>query len=521
MVAAFAITGLVSVRIMMIRAEPILRARVIETLTTRFHSRVELAEIHVWIEHGIHVRGKGLKIFGVGDPNPWQPGVQPLLSVPLFSFETALGNLFRDPMRVDTIFVDGLTMNIPAPGERKEIRRLRAGKMSIAVSQFVCSNTKLLINGTRPDKPPLEFDIGDLRLVDIGPGKPFRFDAQLVNPRPVGNIHSLGLFGPIEERSPRDSAVKGTYSFTHADLSTFRGIQGILSSTGRYGGTLARIEVQGETDTPDFALNASGHAVSLHTEFHAIVDGTDGDTYLDPVEARILDSSIVARGTITRVKDPPGHNIQLNLFLDRAKIQDLLRLGIRTNPPVMTGTVRMTTTLDLPPSPADLTHRLQMQGKFSLREGYFSNPKLQTRIDSLSLRALGDPKQLPQAAEVKVPSELDGAFRLRDGLLSFSSLHFRVPGAHADLIGQYSIDGRIFDFHGTLKAQAQLSQMTTGWKSLLLRPVNPFFRKHGNGAEIPFRISGTSSEPHFGLDFGHKNQSQTEDRDHPASSSPQ
>lgn len=518
--AAFAILSLVSVRVMIIRAEPILRTRVIETLATRFHGRVELAQIHVWIEHGIHVRGQGLEIYGVGDPNPWQAGVQPLLSVPQFSFETALANLFRDPMRVDTIFVDGLIMNIPAPGERKQIGRLRAGKMSIAVSRFVCSNTKLLISGSRNDKPPLEIDIRDLRLTDIGPRQPFRFDAELVNPRPIGNIHSLGLFGPIQERSPRDSAVAGTYSFTHADLSTFRGIRGILSSTGRYGGTLGRIEVQGETDTPDFGLKVSAHPVSLHTEFHAIVDGTDGDTYLDPVQAHILNSSIVARGRITRVKDHPGHNIQLNVFLDRAKIQDLLWLGIKTNPPVMTGTVRMTTTLDLPPSPADISHRLEMRGHFTLRDGYFSNRKLQTKIDSLSLRARGEPKLLPQAAEVRVPVKLDGAFRLTDGLLFFPSLHFRVPGAHADLIGQYTIDGRIFDFHGTLKAQARLSEMTTGWKSLLLRPVNPFFRKHGNGAEIPFQISGTDSDPHFGLDFVHKNRNRTDSRDNPAPSSP-
>ena len=265
---------------MMIRAEPMLRTRVIETLTTRFHGRVELGEIHVWIKHGIHVWGKGLKIYGVGDPNPWQAGVQPLLSVSQFSFETALANLFRDPMRVDTIFVHGLTMNIPPPGERKEIGTLRQRKLSIAVSQFVCSSTKLLISGVRADKSPLQFDIRQLRLTDIGPGQPFRFEAQLVNPRPIGDIHSQGLFGPIEERSPRDSPVAGTYSFTHADLSTFRGIGGILSSTGRYRGTLARIEVQGETDTPDFRLKVSGHPVSLRTEFHAIVDGTDGDTYL-------------------------------------------------------------------------------------------------------------------------------------------------------------------------------------------------------------------------------------------------
>jgi hypothetical protein len=46
--------------------------------------------------------------------------------------------------------------------------------------------------------------------------------------------------------------------------------------------------------------------------------------------------------------------------------------------------------------------------------------------------------------------------------------------------------------------------MTTGWKSILLKPVDPFFSKHGAGTEVPIRITGTESEPHFGLDFSHK-----------------
>jgi hypothetical protein len=48
--------------------------------------------------------------------------------------------------------------------------------------------------------------------------------------------------------------------------------------------------------------------------------------------------------------------------------------------------------------------------------------------------------------------------------------------------------------------------MTTGWKSILLKPVDPFFSKNGSGTEIPIRITGTESEPHFGLDFGHKDE---------------
>ena len=49
-----------------------------------------------------------------------------------------------------------------------------------------------------------------------------------------------------------------------------------------------------------------------------------------------------------------------------------------------------------------------------------------------------------------------------------------------------------------------MSQMVASWwKSLLLKPVDPFFRKDGAGAEIPVKVSGTRSAPKFGLDLGH------------------
>ena len=103
-------------------------------------------------------------------------------------------------------------------------------------------------------------------------------------------------------------------------------------------------------------------------------------------------------------------------------------------------------------------------------------------------------------------SSVDGTFRLGNGVLSFSRLQFRVPGTRVDLTGNYSLDGNQFDFRGKARLDAKLSHMVTGWKSILLKPADPFFSKHGAGTEIPVKISGTKSEPHFGLDFGHKDE---------------
>ena len=103
------------------------------------------------------------------------------------------------------------------------------------------------------------------------------------------------------------------------------------------------------------------------------------------------------------------------------------------------------------------------------------------------------------------------AFRLANGVLSFSQLRFQVPGTRVNLTGKYSSDGNQFDFHGKARLDAKLSHMVTGWKAILLKPVDPFFSKNGAGTELPVKITGTKSEPHFGTDFGHKDDADKDD----------
>jgi hypothetical protein len=498
----------VAVRFIVAHAEPILRARVVETLATHFHGKVQLSRFDVSVVNGIQVTGNGLKIFGATDPNPHEPGIQPLIDLQEFRFQTSLHSLFRSPMHVDIVYVKGLELNIPPKEDRQEVTSLRreSGRVSIIVDKFVGQDTKLLINSANPNKAPLQFAISQLNMKELGPGQPLQFDATLVNPKPVGDIQSRGFFGPLDQEAPRDTPVQGSYAFSHADLSTIKGIGGILSSTGEYSGTLGNIVVQGSTDTPDFRIAISGHPVPLHTEFEAVVDGTSGNTYLRPVRATFLRSSLTANGSIVRVTSPHGHDINLDVVLDHAHIEDLLQLGVRTDPPYMTGAVEMKTKLNLPPGERSVADRLKLAGRFHVPEAHFSSEKVQSKLDSLSLISQGKPKQAHEHLDTHVPADLRGVFTLESGRLAFSFLHFLIPGTHVDMTGVYSLDGQTFDFHGTAKLQATLSEMTTGWKSILLKTVDPFFRKDGAGTEIPIRISGTQAEPHFGLDFGRKDK---------------
>jgi hypothetical protein len=100
------------------------------------------------------------------------------------------------------------------------------GKIKILVDSFVCDEAQLIINTLRPGRLPLEFDIKSLKMTSIGPDGPMHFDADLTNPKPVGNVLSSGSFGPWQADSPRDTPVSGTYSFNHADLGTIKGMGG-------------------------------------------------------------------------------------------------------------------------------------------------------------------------------------------------------------------------------------------------------------------------------------------------------
>jgi hypothetical protein len=497
---AIAVLGIV-----VYRAEPTIRATVIETLSTRFKSRVELDAFHVSLLQGLQVSGAGLRIFGETDPNNYEPGFQPIINVAEFQFHMGIRDLFHSPMHVDTVYVKGLQLNLPPREHRAEMKNMgpKNGKIEIIVDKLVCDQAQLIVNTLRPGKLPLEFDIESLKMTRIGPGSPMHFDANLTNPKPVGRILSSGLFGPWLPDSPRDTPVSGTYSFDHADLSTINGLGGILSSTGKYAGILDKIVVDGATDTSDFRLTISGRAVPLHTDFHAIVDGTSGDTYLQPVKAKILSSWLVANGSVARIKDPNGHRVELDVVIEQGKIDDLLKLAVRTDPPIMTGSVRLKTKFDLPPGEADVANRVQLAGNFQVSGAQFSNDKIQGKIDALSMRSQGKPKLVHDNTN-DILSEMQGTFSLSNGLISFSELQFKVPGTQANMTGTYSLDGNVFDFHGKAQMDAKLSQMVTGWKSKLLKPVDPFFSKDGAGTEIPFKISGTKSEPHFGLDFGRK-----------------
>lgn len=501
------IAGLIAAQYAIRHAGPMLRARVIQTLSQRFNSQVQLGEFDVSVLHGLNVEGKNLSLRSNLDPT-----LPPQIKVSQFSFHTPLLDVFQSPMHIGLVEVHGLRIMIPPKGQRSAMPKTKEshGKISLLIDKIVCDETTLTIMTDKPNKVPLQFQIHSLTLTRVGNHKPMHFVAHLVNPKPLGDIATNGDFGPWDADAPSDTPLNGSYSFTHADLSTTHGIAGMLSSQGKYSGQLDTIYVDGTTDTPDFSVDVSGHKVNLTTQFHAIVNGTNGNTYLQPVKAHFLHTDVTASGEVVRAQGQPGHDIRLDVTIHRGRIEDLLEIGVKTDPAVMTGNVKLKTKFYLPPGTQPVNQKLQLHGTFAVENISFTNDKVQKKMDQLSLRSRGksaEAKDLDNETGVQLPGEEDvrahmnGDFDLANGKLKLPRLVCTVPGAEIQLAGVYTLDGREFDFTGHARMDASVSNIVGGWKGKLLTPLDPFFSKHGAGTEIPIKITGTKANPHFGLNY--------------------
>jgi hypothetical protein len=486
-------------------AGPILKGRVIETLSTRFESKVELDTLDVSVLHGLQVTGGGLRIYPPDDVIA-AGAADPLIAVHHFDFRAGIAGLFIKPMHVNSVHVSGLDIHIPPREYRQQASerpKKHGGKIKITVGEILCDDSQLIIGTAKPGKDPKDFVLQHIVLHDVGGNAAWPYDATLTNAVPRGNIHAVGTFGPWNLESPGDSPVTGDYTFDQADLGTIKGIGGILSSTGKFNGQLNRIVVDGTTDTPDFQLDTAKHPVALETQFHAIVDGTSGDTYLQPVAATLGDSKFTCAGSVINIKGK-GHIIDLDIDIPAGQIQDFLNLAVKTQPAVMSGALNMKAKLTIPPGKESVTQKIGVRGRFLLTGIHFSSPNVEDKVDMLSLRAQGKPGEAHDGAP-DVHSQMRGVFDLHAGRIVFNKLNYALPGATVQLAGQYTLDGKKFEFTGKVRTDAKLSQMTsTWWKSLLLKPVDPFFHKNGAGAEIPVKISGTNTSPKFGLDIGGK-----------------
>lgn len=498
----------------------VLRRRIITTLSDKLDSDVELGSLSLRVFPALRADGADLTIRRRGTLG----GRPPLISIKKFHVDANLMGLWRK--HVQHVQLEGLDINILPKPERRELeaqhdqRQMADAKGSptpqpeptaeekrndplksggVILDRVDTDDARLIIVPDRDDKAPKIWAIHHLTMHDLGATRSWPFNATLTNGVPPGEIDVNGGFGPWDRNEPGDTPLNGDFVFAKADLGVFKGISGTLSSHGSFEGTLSKLTANGETDTPDFTIKVGGHPFPLHAKYQALIDGTNGDTRLENIDAWFLSSYLNAKGAVLDApKGQHGRTVTLDVHMDKSRIEDIMKMAVKATTPPMVGTLKLNTKFLLPPGDNDVSERLRLDGQFWIGAAKFTNYDVQGKIEELSKRASA---KTTVSLKERVASDFRGRFKLADGRLVLPDLTFAVPGAKVQLAGVYALKPETIDFKGQLLLDAKISQTVTGFKSVLLKAVDPLFRqKDGSGSVIPIKIGGSRNAPQFGLD---------------------
>lgn len=474
----------------------VLRDALVRAVRDKLDADVDLQVFDVDIFPTVRINGQGLRL-RLRD----QKEAKPLIEIAHFEVRGGILGMLQRPRRFQSVTLEGLTITIPPRSDHdRESGRAAASQTRegpVIIQEVIATNAALVLVPREAAKQPKRFDIHDLRLESVGFDRSMPFHATLTNPLPKGLIDATGAFGPWHAE-PGLTPVKGRYTFKNADLNTIKGIAGTLSSEGEFSGQLAEIDVRGTTSTPNFSVDVGGRPLPLDTTFHAVVDGTNGDTYLKRVDAKFLETALTASGAITGEPGLKGRTVVLDVTMQHGKIDDVLRMAVKSPKPVMSGTLALQTALRIPPGPAKVADRLELDGRFALDDARFTDPSVHSKLVTLSRRSQGKDQSEPNG---RVLSGMRGVFAVKDGVARFKALTFSVPGADVDLAGAYGLRSEQLDFTGTFSMQATISEAAGGGlKGLALKAVDPLFKQGDRGAVLPIKIHGTREKPEFGLD---------------------
>src|SRR5450755_1377447 len=425
---------------------------------------------------------------------------KPLITIEKLTIQgTYSGMLER---RVSRMVAEGMRIVIPPFGTAEPFHTTPT---TISIDEIVANGAILDFASRNSDKPALRFDIHEALLRDVGWKGPMSYQVKVHNPEPPGEVIASGKFGVWNENDPSETPLSGDYKFEHADLSVYGGVAGMLSSLGKFGGKLGHIDISGTTDTPDFEVTSGGHPVRLTSEFTAYVDGTNGDTFLKRVDAHFRKTHVVATGSIAKSASGKGKTALLDLAASNGRIEDLLGLFIKRDRAPMSGAVTLRAKVEIPPSERSFLEKIRLLGTFGIDAGEFTKSSTQEGVNKLSAGARGEKDSTDPETAL---TDLTGRVALTNGVANFADLSFGVPGAAARMQGTYSLINYKIDLHGQMQVDSKISNTTTGAKSLLLKMMDPFFKKRKKGEILPVRISGTYHNPAFGLDLNDKKAQQ-------------
>jgi hypothetical protein len=417
----------------------------------------------------------------------------PLVAIQSVTVQANYHDLMLRPGYISRIVLEGLKISVPAEHSTSQ-QTSRSSKSSTRIGEVFTKDATLEV--ATKDDGPLKFEIHQLSLESVTDSSPMSYDLAMRNAKPPGEIRSRGKLGPWDRQHMKDIPLRGSYTFNDVDLGVFQGIGGILAATGDFHGALGRIETQGTTDIPKFEVTRSHHAVAVKAKFNATVDGMSGDTIVHSVDGAFLKTPVHVEGSVAGKAGQPGKTTSLNLNVRNGRIEDVLWLFVKESKAPMEGPTNFHAQVVWPFSHQPFLKRVVLQGDFEIEHAQWTKPDLQMSVNMLSKKASGKKKD-PETPNVT--ADIKGSVLLSDEIAKFQAVSFKVPGAEAILHGTYNLADTKVDFHGDLKTEASLSDDSSGVKAVLLKPLDPLFKRKHAGAVVPVEMTGTYHDPHFGV----------------------
>ena len=481
--------------------EPRLHDWVTSNLSKSLESQVELGDVNLsWFPLRLHARNLTVRHHGRTD-------IPPLLVVSSFTVDLKPTDLWSST--VDRVSVEGLEVSIPPKdpetgkrpfpsASRDQQKADNGGSEGFVIRRLLATNTRLSVVPRDARKNPKIWDFHELEMRNLRSSEPATFTAAVINPIPYGKIEASGQFGPWQAAEPGTTPLRGEYTFD-ADLGTIPGLGGSLAAVGEMNGTIEQISTRGQTKTPDFRLTElDGTSLPLQTAYDAMVDGTKGDVELKHVDVTLGKSRFDARGVVEGTKGVKGKRVVVNVKSSSANLGELLRL-VSKGQPAADGTLVIDAAMDLPQGKEEVLKRLELEGSVRAERVKFTKDSVQDKIDELSRKAQGRPAD---ESIDDVASRMATKFVLRNGAFTYQELSFNVQGASVQLNGTHSLRTKTVDLSGIVLLNATVSQTQTGFRSLLLKPFDPLFRKNGAGTRLVITVAGTQDQPKIGLQIG-------------------
>lgn len=453
------------------------------------------SQIHITRYHRTYFPNPGFIATDLTLRRKSAPDQPPIGTVQTFFVQGRWIDLLLLRQRIQLVDITGFHLVLPPPGSRAAQEDFPPG----STTDFSGPDTPIgrlevhdsVLDVLRDNGARFTFPVRQLHIENLAKGRPMMYVIAMEDAIPHGVIQASGTFGPLNANDLGKTQVSGKFVFNRIQLHQVGNIHGTMQSSGRFDGRLDALHAVAETLTPDFAVD-DGKPTQVTGSIDCTVNGLTGDVVYHAMEAQAGKSAVHVSGSTV---GKGGKTTNLDITVTDGRAQDILRPFLHRPPPIA-GAVALQAHAYLAPSrEGSFFERLRVDGAFEAPKEMVTDEKTEKNLSAFSERAQGkkapdpdkdDPSEIPDMI-----SSLAGLASIRNAVVTTNGMTFKVAGAQAWLDGTFNLHTTAAHLTGKVATKADISHDATGFKSFLLKPLAPFFRKKKAGAVIPIAVTGT------------------------------